>query len=231
MSGPAAAPLFRSVHRLTLGLVALLVVDMGLAWVALQAGFLFIELVWRALAAPTDYGALLQAHVSQFRGLRVAQAVGWGASAVVFLRWLYRVECTLLALGAGGLQYCPRSAVMAFVIPVVNLVRPLAVMREIWTATDPSAPRAARPTGRTPARLTAWWASVVIAAVADVGARTLACRGGTSLDVGLAMQVLLVGQGAALAASALTIAVTVAVDGRLTQPARARHTPRAGRAD
>ena len=75
----------RAAHRLALGLMALLAIDITLAWIALQAGLVFVELIWRIAAARADFGDLIVAHWSQFRTLRWLQGLAWVATAALFL--------------------------------------------------------------------------------------------------------------------------------------------------
>jgi hypothetical protein len=58
-------------------------------------------------------------------------------SAVAFLVWFARARRNLPALGIEDCQYEQWWAVGGFLIPVLNLVRPFQVMREIWNASEP----------------------------------------------------------------------------------------------
>jgi hypothetical protein len=103
----------------------------------------------------------------------------------------------------------------AFLVPGLNLVRPLAVLRGLWNASDPRQPTgAAWRAARTPARVRWWWALLLAAGAADVAARGLALRSGWTLDLGPAMRVLVVGQVLAIAAAVVGIAVVLGVDSR-----------------
>lgn len=206
---------FPATRRLTLLVVALLAVHVGLAWLALQAAFVFVELVWRAVAGRDDLPALLATHVAQFRTLRLVQAGCWLLTLVVFVRWVGRAHGNLPALGAAGLTYAPRQAMVAFLIPGANLVRPLAVMREMWNAGDPRHRAGATwRTAGTPPRVRWWWIVLLGAVVAELTARGLALRAGGALDLGPAMQAVVVAQILTAAAAILGIAVVLGIDGR-----------------
>ncbi len=59
------------------------------------------------------------------------------ASAAAFLVWFHKARRNLPALGADNCQYDQWWAVGGFFIPILNLVRPFQVMREVWNASDP----------------------------------------------------------------------------------------------
>ena len=59
------------------------------------------------------------------------------ATIVVFLMWFYRAHKNLPALGITGLEYSPGWAIGGFFIPILNLVRPYQVAKEIWDSSDP----------------------------------------------------------------------------------------------
>jgi hypothetical protein len=194
------------------GLLALHAV---LAWLALQAACVFVELAWGVVAGRDELRALQAAHLDQFRVLRLVQGALWLLTALVFVQWVGRAHGNLPALGATGLSYAPRGAMAAFLLPGANAVRPLAVLRELCNASDPRFPRGgAWRAGSTPARVRCWWALVLAAVTAELAARGLALRSGCPLDLGPAMQALVLGQLLAIAAAVLGIAVVLGVDSR-----------------
>ena len=195
-------------RRLTLAVAALLALHVFLAWFALQAAFVFVELMWRVLAGPPELRPLLATHVDQFRVLRLLQGGLWIVTAAVFFRWLGRVRRNPLALGVTGVPYAPRQA--------------MAALGGLWNASDPRHPagagwRRARP----PARVLWWWALLVGAVVAEATATALALWSGRTLDLGPAMLALVLGQLLVIGAAALGIAVVLGVDGRQDAAARA----------
>jgi hypothetical protein len=110
--------------------------------VAVVSAFMHIDLLYKFMA----YGILeqlspavrLQQQASDAREtvMRIAQAVAFAASGVVFLFWLHRAYANLKALG-GEPRYRPAWAVAAFVVPVVNLFLPFLILQEAWRASDP----------------------------------------------------------------------------------------------
>jgi hypothetical protein len=68
--------------------------------------------------------------------------------------WIYRVARNVRALGAKGLDDSPRWAVGWYAVPVMNLVRPMRAMTQIWLAS--LAPARWQRLG-TPRLLGLWW--------------------------------------------------------------------------
>lgn len=197
------APLVRSGHALALALMALLALHVVLAWLALQATFTFVELVWRATAGRSAFGALLPEHVAQFRALRLVQAGGWFVTAGLFLVWLRRAGASLQVRGASARHDGFRPAVLG---------RPWRALVEIWaTSAGPGAPSGVAPRG--PGRLRAWGGLVLLAAAAHAvtDAGTLAGREPISLG---AVQALALGSCVEIAAAVLGITVVWTIDQR-----------------
>jgi hypothetical protein len=67
--------------------VALLALHALLAWLALQAVFIVVEVMWRVVAGREELRPLLSAHVDQFHTLRWLQGALWVVTAAVFVRW------------------------------------------------------------------------------------------------------------------------------------------------
>jgi hypothetical protein len=87
---------------------------------------------------------------------------------IFWLMWVHRTYRNLPALGAVGLNYTPGWAVGYHFIPILNLFRPLQVMRETWRASDV---RYSRGTDwqvlNVPALLGWWWAMHLISAIVN----------------------------------------------------------------
>jgi Domain of unknown function (DUF4328) len=102
--------------------------------------------------------------------------------------------------------------VTAFLVPGVNLVRPVTVLRELWTASEALARPIEPPrTCRVPLRVRWWWALLVSALALEAIAGGLALRSGRPLDLGPAMQVLVAGQLLTGAAALVAIAAVLEI--------------------
>ncbi|MBI3822079.1 MAG: DUF4328 domain-containing protein [Planctomycetes bacterium] len=81
------------------------------------------------------------------------------ATTVAFFLWLHQVAANLRLLQADGLTHSPATALLSFFIPVVNIVRPCAILQEISQASDPRTIRSARAwKSASPLHtITLWW--------------------------------------------------------------------------
>jgi hypothetical protein len=90
----------------------------------------------------------------------------WVAAGVVFLIWVYRAHNNLSSLKVRGLEFTPGWAVGLWFIPLVNLFKPFAVMREIWHGSDPENDdnnKNTRALKGTPEILGFWWGLLLAA--------------------------------------------------------------------
>jgi hypothetical protein len=77
------------------------------------------------------------------------------ATAITWIVWQTRTSKNASALGAEFMQYGP-NAWGWFFCPVINLFRPLAVVRELWQVSDP------RSSSESPSYFGLWWVPWVI---------------------------------------------------------------------
>jgi Domain of unknown function (DUF4328) len=80
------------------------------------------------------------------------------AAAVALLLWLDRAARNLSALGAAG-ALAPETVVGVFFAPVVNLIAIPWVVRNVWLASDPTPP----PAARVRRLLVGWWPTLLLA--------------------------------------------------------------------
>ena len=139
----------------------LVIVSSAAAWVAVGFDIAEIRLLTRlemGIATASEKAA----HTVIGQVVLQIQMTLLAATAIAFMTWLYRCRANLRAFGTRHLRY-PRSwAVVGFLIPVVTLVRPNQVIREVWQASDPSATGPVDwKTVKPPLLLQAWWATFV----------------------------------------------------------------------
>jgi hypothetical protein len=149
--------------------------------------------------------------------ISVPLVVVYLATSVAFLMWIHRVHRNLPSLLAGPLRYSPRWAVGYFFIPILNLIRPFQVMREIWRESDPARVAALGKLPdqtRTPSAAIVgwWWASFLSMHIANQAGRPFR-------DVNLAGPFVTLGVGMAcvfiaLSAATLTIVLVLRTDAR-----------------
>jgi acyl-CoA thioesterase len=151
-------PPFVSLQTIAGWLVVLLVTTTGVAWMAV--GFDIADarvLALEAIGRPVDT-AEKRAYALTGAGLLALQVALYGATATGFIIWTYAARSNLRSLGARKLEYTTSWAVTGWWIPIVNLIRPYQVIREIWKASDPGT---TDPTAwkeiQTPRLLKLWW--------------------------------------------------------------------------
>lgn len=177
--------------------------------------------------------------------LGIGQFVLLVVTGVLFLRWLHRVVFVTRGLGAEMLTWAPKDAVLAFIIPIISIVRPYQVMRDVHDMLAPDAVPEPAPQVRAgdaqgyrqvemvappaPAKLphasiSAWWAAFWFGNVlANIASR----QTGTSADDLLTRNTLNSASDAVEIVSAtLAIVVVRAVTARLVERyRRVRHNP------
>lgn len=136
----------------------LFVISAAICWIAVGYDFSEVRL---ALAHP--HGSSLDpkirlAYDATGRAVWNAQLACLAATACAFLIWLHRVRVNVRALGVRRLAYGREWAVLGFLVPLLNLLRPYQVVREIWQASDPSTgdPLAWKRVSA-PRRIAVWW--------------------------------------------------------------------------
>jgi hypothetical protein len=60
-------------------------------------------------------------------------------TALLFASWLYRSRINGRAFGSRRFEYPRKWALLGFAVPLLNLIRPLQVVSEVWRVSDPQA--------------------------------------------------------------------------------------------
>lgn len=167
--GSQATVVFRSPDGVARWLKRFLFAMLGVTVVCVVAGLSEVELLSRATSVGIS-DAEMSANDLRQGLIRLLQFFVFLAVSIAFLVWFHRVHKNLQALGAGDLTYTPAWAVGSFFVPILNLFRPLQVMREVWHCSDPArleqdnAPfgPCARDRLGTPSLIRWWWALYLI---------------------------------------------------------------------
>jgi len=125
-----------SAHRAARRLNGLFTAYAVLGAVCVVSDILELGMVMHAAAHGITHEQAV-ANDSRQQVLGVAQILLLVGTCVAFLVWIFRSFRNLTALGNRELKYSPGRAVGGFLIPFLNIVRPLPVMRELWHASDP----------------------------------------------------------------------------------------------
>ncbi|MHC4974407.1 MAG: DUF4328 domain-containing protein [Planctomycetota bacterium] len=89
------------------------------------------------------------------------------ALIVLFCLWIPRANRNARALGATGMVFSPRSCVIWYLIPILNLFVPYLAMKEIWLASDPSGAWQRR---KASLLLPLWWGLFLLSILASFAA-------------------------------------------------------------
>jgi hypothetical protein len=164
--GLALLPPFVPLHGLARWSTRLLVATGGLAALSLGVEISQLRLLLQPIEgeAARQLARTAQAATGGVLGmLRVALLV---ATATAFLVWLYHARANVRALGVRRPRFNRGWVVGAFLVPGLNLVRPPAVVAEIWQASDPAI---LDPFGwrgaRVPPLVRIWWVAFLAWAV------------------------------------------------------------------
>lgn len=129
----------------SLGILTKVLVTVMVACAALQLLLAGMDLLggwwlqgWHEEAfEPT--GALGILFIFVFAALAIAQVPVTLGSHLTFMVWMNLASHNARALGARGMKWSPRWAVVCWLIPIVNLGLPVEVMKELHLASDPHA--------------------------------------------------------------------------------------------
>lgn len=95
-------------------------------------------------------------------GVACVNSLAFVGSAVVFLIWLYRVSRNLRSLGVRRQRFSPGWAVGYWFIPIVNLIRPYQVVKEIWVESRPPSDDIGGRQPTSTAIIGWWWATGIV---------------------------------------------------------------------
>lgn len=124
-----------------------------------------------ALLAEIERGVFTQGQIAsndlRQRLIGLSQTGIFLSTVVVFLMWFRRAYRNLPALGAAGLRFRQGWAIGAWFVPVLSLVRPKAIMNDIWKSSDPELPLEPGETwkSRPTAALLNWWWGLFLAMI------------------------------------------------------------------
>lgn len=173
-TGPA--PHFAGTERAAQWARVLLIATVALSIAGFMSNLLQVDLIERAVAGGVSQ-AEAAANDARQQLVGLLQLAVYIATAIAFLAWFYGAHRNLGALGGRELTYTPGWAIGWFFVPVLGLVRPLQVMREVWHGSDPDGlERDGAPDGPavrnklgTPALVGWWWALFLISGMISQG--------------------------------------------------------------
>lgn len=108
----------------------------ALATAALWSSWQQLQLVQDLTRGAIVPESVIEANDARQQLFAFAQLGSGIASAVVFLMWTSAHTKRLIELGVTHMEYAPKWSVWGFIVPILNLFRPVQVMRELWTASE-----------------------------------------------------------------------------------------------
>lgn len=130
----------------------------AISWLAVGVDYAQLQLAAQLATGGEVERVTRLAHWLSGRVVSTVQLVCMGLTALAFLLWLYRVRVNVRALGMRKLRYRREWTLLSFLVPILNLLRPYQVVREIWQASDPgTGDPVSWKTARTPRLLAYWW--------------------------------------------------------------------------
>ncbi len=103
----------------------------------------------------------------------------------LFALWSTHAYRNLPALGARGLRWAPTEVLASWIVPIVNLHRPLLVLSDLWRGADPDRelhPSVSWRSAPVPLALRVWWATAVVTPFLLVGTSLLVEPSAVSID-------------------------------------------------
>jgi Domain of unknown function (DUF4328) len=107
------------------------------SWIAVGFDLADLRLLARDLAGEEIGAGQEAAYQIVGQAIFVFQYLLLALAGIAFIEWLYQSRINLRAFGVRRLRFPRGWALAAFLVPILNLVRPYQVVREVWKASDP----------------------------------------------------------------------------------------------
>ena len=209
--GLALLPPYVSLRSLTRWTAGLLAATGALAALSLGVELSHLRLLLQPVEGEAARSLARSAQSATGGTLHALQLAIFTVTAGVFLVWIYHARANVRALGVRRPRFSSGGSVIAFLVPGLNVVRPHAVLAELWQASDPAILDAfGWRLAPVPRLLRVWWSVVVAwAAVAGMAAFTHATSGLVLGRLRLAVTLSALADVSACTALALTWLVVV----------------------
>lgn len=115
-------------------------------------------------AISLDESAELTGGAALYAAVGLTDALLTFVTIIFFSMWIYRAAANIVAAGTIGFDYTPGWAVGWFFVPIANLFKPYAAMRQIWNASHgEQGDQLERPEGL----LAIWWGCWLLSNIAS----------------------------------------------------------------
>lgn len=159
MQAPSSQTLYVPISSRTQALITTILIGMGLG---------FLSLLLDAVHLRTLYDPRFLVQKDLLARLRLfAEYTDYCISALWFillLVWSHRAYKNLYAFGLQGLSFSPLFVVVSYFIPLLNILFPFLILREIWKGSDPDFQAQDRSWKKrpTPLFLWVWWIALLL---------------------------------------------------------------------
>ena len=135
--------------------MALLACGAALDAVAIAAGLSRLGFLGGAAAGAAGDDAL--------RRIAFVQLAVFALAALAWFAWLHAAYSNLKAMGSEATRYKPAMAIVYWLAPVVDLIAPHQIVKELWLRSATGNAVEKLPPSRAPLLVTAWWIVFLVA--------------------------------------------------------------------
>jgi hypothetical protein len=193
-----------------------------LSLVGLSAENSYHHLVQQALAGQSVSPQTAQSAEHRIRSIGLLELGLYGVTGVVFIAWFRNAYTNVERLRVTGLRWSSGWAVGAWFVPFLNLVRPKAILNDIWCGSDPQLPAGSSLSRQTaPTFYGIWWGAWILGAIVDRVAAASFGNAPTLSALSPASEELMFSDFVSLVAAILAIAVVYSLTSRQGQRALA----------
>lgn len=154
---------YRPIRELSHWLIIFLIGIAVLSVVSFGSGLLQLQLLAQIQAGVQVSPEVAQANDERQFVIAMMELGSMVTTGILFLTWMRRAYNNLPAFGMHDPTYSPGWAVWGFLIPFLNIIRPLQVMKELWRASDPHVrPEPGWVTARVSPLVGWWWGMYLI---------------------------------------------------------------------
>ena len=163
------------------------------------------------LKIPFEVERPIDTRLTMLHRLDVALLV---ATVPLFLMWFARAYGNLPTISPGPTKSKTSTATLMWILPIVSLLRPFGLLKEIWARTD----RVTHAQQKPPVLIVVYWMTFLVSYVLNVAAVTIAVRENATIDdAKLSANLNVLSAASAVVCAALIGAIVWTVSRRMTQ--------------
>jgi Domain of unknown function (DUF4328) len=147
--------------------VLFLYTSVGLAAISILSGFLQWELLAQMKDGIQVTKAAALANDARHHTISTVRTIMFVFSAIIFLRWLYAAYGNLELMGRRYSEETPGWAIGYWFIPIVNLVKPYSIVKELWQRSHDGNRRTPDAGSGAPAIIGIWWMLYIVAGLIE----------------------------------------------------------------